>query len=200
MRQIQANIVFITAGSTTESGFELNIGPDAEIIPKRLFYNDGYGKPKIKNINASNANNLKMIGELAFHSIGATGSLDFSNTTLETIESKAFQYNSLESVSFPETIKTIESYSFGSNETLTTLNLPENGLFEIKEYAFNNSQINNVNLKGCKSIGNGAFTNSKISKVEIENNCKFIGSEPFSNCPLSEIRINSEGLVARLCL
>lgn len=54
---------------------------------------------------------------------------------ITSIGDEAFRFCNLTSITFPESLKTIGSYSFGTNEAITEITIPE-GVEEIKEAAF----------------------------------------------------------------
>ena len=130
------------------------------------------------------------------------------------IETAAFNFcESLEFVSFPQSLKTIESFAFGS-ANLLSLELPEN-LAKIGSDAFSyNKKLTSVVIpkniteldssvfymceslefvslpENLESIGINTFMNTALSNIELPKNLKTIGSHAFQKTKLTEVMIS----------
>ena len=104
----------------------------------------------------------------------------------------AFTYcENLETVSFPNTLKSIGRGAFSDCIKLNNINLPD-GLVSIGDYSFLDCiKLNNINLPdGLTSIGQGAFTGcTSLTSINIPDTVQIIKRSAFDTCT-SLININ----------
>ena len=114
-------------------------------------------------------------------------SLNFGVIT--QIGGSAFRYSSIESITLPETIVTIDKYAF-ANTNLKTVNIPSS-IIQIGDSAFRNSKIENINFESGSSlnkIGMYAFANTTLLKsISIPESLLSLGSYTFFESGLEEI-------------
>ena len=93
----------------------------------------------------------------------------------------------------PNTIKTIEDYSFSYNFSLPKIDIPESvetigeGAFAYCDY------LTNVTFhEGLKQIGYCAFCRNLLTSIELPQSLEFIGSKSFSKLPkLASVTVHS---------
>ena len=112
-----------------------------------------------------------------------------------TIPFKAFvNCSNFIEITFPSTLKTIESYAFSDCSGLTVLNLPE-GLSNIGNGVFQNCDgLTEITIPGSlESISGQAFVSCKnLRSVTVEEGCTEIDSGVFSGCiALEEVNLPS---------
>ena len=163
------------------------------------------GCSNLKEVNFTELTNLE---RLDYYSFQATSlqNIDLSNTKLTYVDNAFGYVKDLENIKFPETLtslgsvfsqsslteidlsnctnlKSLES-TFSDCKNLVKVTLPE-GLTSIN-YAFDGCEsLTTVNLpKSLQVIGNRAFSNTKIQKVDLSGltELKSIGSSAFYNC------------------
>lgn len=172
----------------SENGLLLNKEGTKVIFAAPAFFNNN---SKLINSTYVLDSKYTVIGEGAFAGINFT-KLEFTNKEL-----------------------VIEGYAFANSSTLTEVVLPAEGIASIGEYAFvNNSELKIINLENVKTIKKyafsttglkeivissdavceeGAFYNSKVSKVTIGENAEF-GFGAFQNClSLKEVVMPEKG-------
>ena len=142
-------------------GLKLVIGEKVENIPSYMFSDGNTSCSYITEIDASNAKNLKTIGENAFYNITTLKSVSLSEsleeigdyafgncksmeldmsvlTNLKTIGSHAFyQCKGLVNITFGEKLTTIGAYAFYNCSNITSITL-HNSIQTIEAYAFYN--------------------------------------------------------------
>ena len=89
--------------------------------------------------------------------------------------------DSLKQVRFNEGITHIGNYAFYECTNLETVVLPET-LESIGIYAFYNTGVKTVDLKQTATIGEEAFANSQIAKLDLPDTLESIGAYAFNNC------------------
>lgn len=155
-------------GTYTVTGFEASdTSPETIIIP--AVYN---GIP------------VSRIKEMAFYDKDVKNIKIYASIT--AIEKQTFYLcTSLESVTFPSTLKSIDAYAF-ANTKITRLELPE-GTESIATRAFAScTSLEEVILPdSLKIIGERAFLNcTSLKKVTTGKSLAEIGTLAFSNCPI----------------
>ena len=97
----------------------------------------------------------------------------------------------IRTVAFPDNIQEIGKKAFFGN-SIKEINLPDKCKF-LLDNAFENNEIEKLNLNKCEYIGNYCFYNNKIKTLILPSTVIYIGKEAFkSNC-IEEIYM-SEGL------
>lgn len=94
-----------------------------------------------------------------------------------------FNYDAkyLESVNIPEGVTEISNYCFYGTKSLFNLYLPST-VVKIGNYAFNSSNISNIDLSKVKSIGSSAFYECKnLLNIDL-GMCETLGTEAFKEC------------------
>ena len=128
-----------------------------------------------------------------------------NNYTVTTIGYGAFQYNRLESVTFPNSVTTIDqsafeycselkTIKFGTGLTtigrlafygaaVTSVTIPS-GVTKIDDYAFSNcTKLKTITLNDkLTEIGEGAFGSTAVETIKIPNSVKKIGFSAFYKC------------------
>ncbi len=121
---------------------------------------------------------VKSIGSGAFGGSRKIRSVDFSATSLTTIDSWFSGADSLRIVKLPETVTSLGDNAF-SNCPIQEINLPA-ALTSIGAYALNYSNINSLTIPAnVTNIGQGAFSNGIYNQVVIPNNVTSIGVDAF---------------------
>ncbi len=122
--------------------------------------------------------NVTAINEYAFDSVY---SLEFLNAPkVETVGNYAFHYCShIETIDLPRLIS-MGSNSFGITNSLKNINIP-NYYGEIPSYAFYSSALKYFDNDRITSLGEGAFKNSDIQCIKL-NNAISIDEEAFYGC------------------
>lgn len=101
----------------------------------------------------------------------------------------AFRHSTLRLINFPE--KLIEICPNAFEGTLLGINkekivLPKN-LLVIGESAFRDTRLHKIIFEGSPYIGDYAFTNSALEKIDIPEDLIYIGERAFSHNNLTEI-------------
>ena len=86
----------------------------------------------------------------------------------------------LEEVVLPEGLREIKEGAFDSCVSLRKINFPSS-LKKIGRYAFSDTKIEKVTIKGYKKIGEGSFESAQIKEAYISKDVK-VGSFLFSDC------------------
>lgn len=88
----------------------------------------------------------------------------------------------IESVWLPQTIKTISSHAFCQCSTLSEINFPTS-LTEIDKYAFYGTALKEIFIPdNTRKIGEGCFSNTKISLAVIGKKVEEIDTHAFNDC------------------
>lgn len=107
--------------------------------------------------------------------------------SLEVIDRNAFEHTrNLRHINFtePSNLKVIGARAFIESRSLEEIEFPSS-LEIIEEYSFNLSGIKHLALKENKKIvkiGDCAFANSKIEKLELPDELEYIGYKAFYGC------------------
>lgn len=103
---------------------------------------------------------------------------------------------SLQSVSVPETVVTINDSAFKDCSSLTSVTFHDN-ILRIEKDAFNKTNISSLKLPAnLKSIGSTAFYGIKIKEVVIPEQCDSLGQGVFNGCSLKKIVVKSRIIFA----
>lgn len=152
-----------------------------------LYGNPFTGNPNITYSVASDNPNYKTITEntlytkdeltlVAGNSIGGYG---YIQAGTEIIGTSAFESNSLNIITIPSSVTTIESYAFESN-LLTSATIPSS-VTSIGPSAFKDNQLDNLTIEdGTSYIESNAFEGNKLSMVVIPESVSYIGEDAFS--------------------
>lgn len=110
--------------------------------------------------------------------------------SVTTLEDWSFTYCiKLTSVNVGKNTKTIGKYAFSDCKNLTTLTIPDN-VTNIELYAFNGCNIQKLSMgSGVEVIGDVAFTSSKLTSIILGNKVKTIGDHAFSCSKLDFIHV-----------
>lgn len=142
-------------------------------IPKNVKPFDARALPSNFKINVSNEN-------------GYIKSVD--DTMVLSKDGKILYATSrgIETFSIPNTVESIESYSFYYNHNIKSINIP-NGVKEIKKLAFAYNTLQQVTISDTvESIADDAFLNcSQIKNIIINKKRGSISGSPWA-CPLGE--------------
>ena len=110
---------------------------------------------------------------------------NFNNNTLEVIGGSAFENcSSLESITIPDSVTSIEKSAFKGCSRLTSINIPD-GVTSIGERAFYEcSSLTNITIpNSVTSIGDYAFYYcSSLTSITIPNSVTSIRDQAFANC------------------
>ena len=177
----------------------ISLGSSIETIGNYAFYN-------CTSLNVVNiGNKLVSIGSYAFY--GCPGSINFDNGSIITeIGNNAFREWQGETITVPNSVKTIGNYSFAYCSNLVSITIPE-GVTSIGERAFNNctnlksiiipstvSFISPYTFAGCSNletvvfmgetvIGDYAFQAcTKLVNINLDSVTGSIGNYAFYNC------------------
>ena len=110
------------------------------------------------------------------------------------IGDKAFNSSTIESIIFPETLKTIGKSAFANNGNLSSVTLPE-GLTAIEEGVFSVSNLASINIpKSVTSIGNDSFFScNNLKEIIIPEKVSSIGENAFGEClKLKKVTIKAQ--------
>ena len=107
-----------------------------------------------------------------------------------TIGSRAFQSNSLTSVTIPSSVTSIGDYVFSGNK-LTSVTIPSS-VTSIGHYAFYGNSLTSVTIpSSVTSIRSSAFSDNSLTSVTIPSSVTFIGSYAFQSNNLTSVTIPS---------
>ena len=103
---------------------------------------------------------------------------------------------SLQSVSVPETVVTINDSAFKDCSSLTSVTFHDN-ILRIEKDAFSKTNISSLKLPAnLRSIGSAAFYGIKIKEVVIPEQCDSLGQDVFNGCSLKKIVVKSRIIFA----
>ena len=106
------------------------------------------------------------------------------SNSVTTIDARAFQFCSLESITIPDSVTTIGDYAFGGCSSLTSVTIPDS-VTTIGRWAFYNCySLTSVTIgNGVTSIGRSTFGNcTSLTSVTIPDSVTTIGEAAFGNC------------------
>lgn len=113
---------------------------------------------------------------------------------LQEIGKTAFQFNKLEKVVLPDSVKTLGVAAFSGNQKLTSVKLSSD-MKEVPQSAFNASPYTDVKIKemvipeGIEKIGKQAFAGTHVETVKLPSTVKVIEDSAFRNHQLSTLTI-----------
>lgn len=183
-----------------ENALETAYGSDTYFSPEKITYSaklKKFDKSSVSfngdvfNINA----NIETIENGAFANTNIKKfTVDKENPYFTAVDGVLFSKDMTRLVSFPKnnddvtsftvpnTVKTIDAYTFSGCGEMSQIKLPEN-LEEIGDCVFRDAQINEINIpKTVKSIGDGAFYSTTLNSIKIPNSVQKIGKLAFYNC------------------
>ena len=129
---------------------------------------------------------VETIGSYAFYGCSELQEVIFEEgSVLKTIGSSAFGETKIQTISFPDSLKTIDNSAF-TIKTLTSVNFG-NGLEKIGEFAFVNSKLQHIEFPDSLIIiDNEAFKGvSTLNSVTFGSNLKAIGPKAFFGTQLN---------------
>ena len=130
-------------------------------------------------------NSLTTIKSEAFYGCVSLATVDINDddSQLATIGDSAFYKCDILSIVLPNTIRSIGKQAFSSNDSLTTVYLPE-GLTKIGDSAFSNCNLTTVVVPSTvTSIGSSTFANNtSLTSACILSTNTTLGTSLFSNC------------------
>jgi hypothetical protein len=117
---------------------------------------------------------------------GASRTIDFLPSTIDTIADEVFFKQNLLSLTLPQGIKHIGALAFGEN-LISQLRIPSS-VTTIERYAFKDNKISKLELKeGLKFIGHDAFQRNKITHLNLPNSLEVIDSDAFQYNSISQV-------------
>ena len=145
------------------------------------------------------------IGEYAFNNTQSITSVTFaSNSQLTNIGAFAFSQNTLTTITIPASVTSIGQNAFGKS-SIATINVAlgnsyyasDNSgvLFDVNyttliQYPSGNTKSSYIIPEGVTSIGNFAFSYSKISEINISPSVQTIGNNAFNG--IQNLKVYSE--------
>ncbi len=174
----------------------LDTGNSIEVIPGTGYSSGAFYNNQLTTVIIGSS--VKTIKQYAFQ-YNQISELVFRPGALEKIECGAFHSNKLVSVTLPDSLVQFgESCSYGpfeSNSLLTTVKFGKN-LESIGNWAFSGSKLTSVDFSKTKlkTIGNIAFRNNNISELVFPSTLESIGSEAFKNNKLTKVHISGNNL------
>lgn len=128
--------------------------------------------------------NINSIANNAFNNCDKIRSVDFSATSLTTIDSWFSNTDSLRTVKLPETVTALKDNAF-NNCPIEEINLPT-GLSEIGNSSLNRARIKNLKItEKITNIGYGAFQYAHIKET--------LEITPAENLQLGDYAFNCQG-------
>lgn len=117
---------------------------------------------------------------------GASRTIDFLPSTIDTIADEVFFKQNLLTVTLPQGLKHIGALAFGEN-LISQLRIPSS-VNTIERYAFKDNKISKLELKeGLKFIGHDAFQRNKITHLNLPNSLEVIDSDAFQYNSISQV-------------
>lgn len=198
----EKNGVLWCLGTDAESGVELIIGADVEVIPDNFSYQDSSSTAN-RTPNFSGdiiiPKNVTKIGDYAFQYSPNLKTVKFEEgIELETIGKNAFyRCTGLTDIEIPDSVTSVGSLAFNGCTGLTEITMPVNIVFE------KNTFTNCTNIvRVCLTKGSGVMPNyertsssatyyqntpwyisrNKMQEVQIEDGVINIGTSAFYNC------------------
>ncbi len=170
----------------------------------------------LKNVTMEEGSTLQSIEPMVFYECTALESIDLPDS-IQKIGLQAFYYDSsLTEVILPDNLSVLEKYAFRgcsalqsvmigqglegieegvflSCENLSDIEFPENITY-IGDAAFANTGLRKVEIPDTiTSIGNGAFSGcASLQEVNIGNSIAYIADQTFSGCDLRKVTIKGE--------
>ncbi len=207
--------LLIGALHSKDTNRTITINPNTEVIGANSFWH-------LKNLSQIIfPHRLKEMGKAAFK-WSSIQTVDLSETQLVHISEECFQGGGLQEIFFPRSLKTIETNAFYFCH-LKKLDLSNTKVKAIGEYAFSNCNLKQLILPPClekiesfafsnafsklfkqnitiptfvTSIGNCAFNDDSITRVDIESrNLLNIGEDIFDGTNLETIRCKAPGIM-----
>ena len=143
--------------------------------------------------------NLPVLDDILFRTVSGTsliGSNAFRNSGLNVIGlppslsqlgQAAFRNTSLESITIPDNLTYIPEDAFRDTSTLLTLTL-HNGLSIIRDSAFRNTALNDVDLSNLVTIGNNSFEGTSNMTAALNlTSLTSLGTSAFKNSGVSTL-------------
>lgn len=168
---------------------ETTLHPNTKIILKEAFIADYLEKIDLNE-------GLEIIKENAFCSCNRLSSITFPNTLI-TIDTHAFSgCEILKDVTFGKCLKEIKYYAFSSCEKLENIDLSNTSLSFIGQGVFSYCKnLKTVSLPDTlKRIESGSFISTSIKSFIIPKNVEFMGDRVFQDSKIEEIRILSNNI------
>lgn len=152
---------------------------------------------------------LETIGSNCFQNCNALTDIKLPDG-LKTIEAWAFYGCDLQSFSVPENLETVGNFAYGENHSITAVTIPaglalgrgafyeckgiqtvtaEEGVTEVPAECFKLcTALKTVNLASTvETVGDSAFQNCALTKIQFPAGLKTIGREAFYGCDLASI-------------
>ena len=158
-------------------------------------------KDRDKNFNLNipaeiNGKKVTAIGAQAFYKrSNETYIKDIESVTfpegLKTIETEAFQGNDLKTVTIPKSVTKIGESAFYGNKNLTSFEFAEGSqMKKIPRRCFGDCGIKSVEIPAqIEVIGESAFNRCPLKSVTLNEGIKEIGGQAFAFCELEEINL-----------
>ena len=145
---------------------------------------------------------LEVIGHGAFSSCKPLDGIVLPES-LERVESYAFHFTGLTTITIPRSITTLEEHTFGSCKKLKEVHFHE-GVDTIHDFCFSGCEsLKTIDLPdGLDEISWGCFSISGLETITIPEGVEIIDSYAFDQCKnLEEIRIpNTVTVMEQYCL
>ncbi len=141
---------------------------------------------------------VSSIGNRAFFDCVNLNTADLSNTKISTVEYSTFNNcTRLATLVLPQTVTAIDEYAFRDCISLTSIN-DLDALKSIGDSAFSNTRIESINLpRTISSLGSYVFSsiqNLKTVTIASDASLKVLSDGAFSNCRRLEKVVLNEGL------